>query len=272
MSQKEQEKEFSSPWDEVGRALYEEFASRPAFSYDPRGDALYRAEEERARRAGERAVKDVTARAASATGGYGNSFAATAAAGAYAAEQSGVSAILPELYDLAYGRYQDEGEALLSRIEVAGEMAERDYERHRDEVEDAQKAEELAAKEREAAAKAESDAAEKEEKEKSEAEIAAEKAKKALLQNELWPMGVNPDDVDVPPAEYYMGTTRVDAIAVMLKAGVPNHVVSQLIDEATWTQDKILRNAANSQPEVYGFNYYVNYLRDFVTRALKGVQ
>lgn len=55
--------------------------------------------------------------AAGLTGGYGSSYATTAASQAYQQYLSGMQDVAPALYAAAYARYQDEGTALEKQLE-----------------------------------------------------------------------------------------------------------------------------------------------------------
>jgi hypothetical protein len=57
--------------------------------------------------------------AAAMTGGYGNSYAATAGNQAYQAHLEGLNDIVPELYQMAYDRYNQEGQDMLNQYSMA---------------------------------------------------------------------------------------------------------------------------------------------------------
>jgi hypothetical protein len=64
--------------------------------------------------------------AAAMTGGYGNSYAATAGNQAYQAQLQNLNDIIPELYQMALDRYNQKGQDMLNMIGLFGN--ERDYE------------------------------------------------------------------------------------------------------------------------------------------------
>ena len=98
-------------------ALMAQLDSRPGFTYDVNGDPLYRQYAEQYQRQGKAAMEDTLGAAAGLTGGYGSSYAATAASQAYQQYLSGMQDVAPALYAAAYARYQDEGTALEKQLE-----------------------------------------------------------------------------------------------------------------------------------------------------------
>ena len=111
-------------------------AARQPFTYDLNGDALYRQYRAHYLEAGRRAAADAAGRAAAMTGGYGSSYAETAGAEAYARELEGLNDVLPELYRLAYDRYQREGEEQRALYGLYADREARDYDRWRDRNDD----------------------------------------------------------------------------------------------------------------------------------------
>ena len=98
-------------------ALIAQLDSRPGFTYDVNGDPLYRQYAEQYQRQGKAAMEDTLGAAAGLTGGYGSSYATTAASQAYQQYLSGMQDVAPALYAAAYARYQDEGTALEKQLE-----------------------------------------------------------------------------------------------------------------------------------------------------------
>lgn len=114
----------------------EALLNREAFSYDPAGDALYNRYKDYYQRAGRRAMEDTLGMAASLTGGYGNSYAQTAAQQAYGTQLQTLQEKIPELYQLALEKYRTEGDALQSRYDTLRQQEQQDYSRYRDRAAD----------------------------------------------------------------------------------------------------------------------------------------
>lgn len=110
--------------------------NREEFSYDVNGDALYQQYKDLYTQQGKMAMMDTMGQAATLTGGYGNSYASTAGNQAYQASLQQLNEVVPELYQLAYQKYRDEGDALSQQYALLGDMDEREYGRYRDDVSD----------------------------------------------------------------------------------------------------------------------------------------
>ena len=89
--------------------------NREQFSYDLNGDALYQQYKDKYIQQGKMAMQDTMGQAAAMTGGYGNSYAATVGNQAYQASLQNLNDIVPELYQMAYDKYNQEGQDLYNR-------------------------------------------------------------------------------------------------------------------------------------------------------------
>ena len=107
-------------------ALLRELTGRQNFSYDLSSDPLYRQYSQSYATLGRQAASDAAADASALTGGYGNSYAATAAAQASDAYLNKLGDVLPDLYSLAMDRYKLESDTLagkLSALQTADKTA-----------------------------------------------------------------------------------------------------------------------------------------------------
>ena len=75
------------------------------FQYDLNGDALYKQYADQYARMGQQAMQDTVAEASALTGGYGNSWAATAGSQAYQDYLGQLNSIVPTLQQQAYDQY-----------------------------------------------------------------------------------------------------------------------------------------------------------------------
>ncbi len=112
--------------------LYQQIASRGPFRYDADGDPLYALARDRSVQNGRLAMKDAMGQAAALTGGYGSSYGQAVGQQQYDASLQGLAELIPQLYEAAYQRYQDQGAELEQQYRLLGEQAERDYGRYRD--------------------------------------------------------------------------------------------------------------------------------------------
>lgn len=108
------------------------YTNRPEFSYDINGDALYQQYKNQYQALGKQAAQTAAAQSADLTGGYGNSYGTTASNQAYQQYLSQLNNMVPTLYEKAYNRYNDEGNALLNQINVLGNADQTEYSRNHD--------------------------------------------------------------------------------------------------------------------------------------------
>ena len=111
--------QYGNPeWSKSGdyEALYTKYMGRDPFSYDFNADALYQQYKDMYMQQGKMAMQDAMGQAAAMTGGYGNSYAASVGNQAYQQSLQQLNSVIPELYQLALGRYQQEGQDMLSAL------------------------------------------------------------------------------------------------------------------------------------------------------------
>ena len=96
-------------------AVIDKIFNREKFSYDLNGDALYQQYKDKYIQQGKMAMQDTMGQAAAMTGGYGNSYAATVGNQAYQAQLQNLNDVIPELYQLAYDKYNQEGQDLYNQ-------------------------------------------------------------------------------------------------------------------------------------------------------------
>lgn len=125
---------YTSAFEAQLSALYDQLASREDFSYDPKEDAAFAGYLARFTREGKAAMDDTLAKSAHLTGGYGSSYAQSAAQQAYQQYLGGLGDVLPALQEAAYQRYLDDGAALLEQMGILQSRDEAAYERYLDAV------------------------------------------------------------------------------------------------------------------------------------------
>ena len=114
--------------------LYQQVMNRPQFSYDVGSDPLYGQYRDQYMNLGQQAMMDTTAQAAALTGGYGNSYAATAGNQAYQSYLQQLNNMVPELYQMALQRYQQEGDDLNTKYAMTADLENQDYGRYQDDM------------------------------------------------------------------------------------------------------------------------------------------
>ena len=128
--------EYQSQWNDQIQATIDKILNREKFSYDLNGDALYAQYADKFQQQGKMAMMDTMGQAAAMTGGYGNSYASTAGNQAYQAHLSELNDIVPELYQMAYEKYRNEGQDLVDQYSLLSAQDQQDYGKYRDQVSD----------------------------------------------------------------------------------------------------------------------------------------
>ena len=113
-------------------ALRTQLTNRAPFTYSIDKDALFRQYRDRYQSLGHRAMEDTVGRAQTMTGGYGNSYAQTAAQQSYQSYLGQLSEVTPKLYEQALARYTQEGRQLQDRYDAAVAMEQQEYSRYQD--------------------------------------------------------------------------------------------------------------------------------------------
>ena len=110
--------------------------NREKFTYDLNGDALYQQYKDQYMTQGRLASADAIGQASAMTGGYGNSYAATVGNQAYQGYLQKLNDVVPELYSMAYNRYQQEGQDMKDMYSMLQNAYNTEYGEHRDKVSD----------------------------------------------------------------------------------------------------------------------------------------
>lgn len=116
--------------------LYDKIANREKFSYDVNADPLYDLYKDKYIQGGKLAMKDTMGQAAALTGGYGNTYGQQVGQQAYDAYLQNLSAVIPELYGMAYDKWRDEGDDLKDLYGMVGARRDTEYGQWRDLVND----------------------------------------------------------------------------------------------------------------------------------------
>lgn len=120
---------YQSQYQPQLQGLTDQILNRGPFQYDLNGDALYNQYKDRYVGLGQQAMMDTMGQAAKLTGGYGNSYAQMAGQQAYHGYLQGLNDKVPELYQLALQRYNQEGQDLYNRYGLLNSQEEQAYNR-----------------------------------------------------------------------------------------------------------------------------------------------
>lgn len=129
---RQEKPEYEATYDRQLEALYDEIVNRRPFSYNINEDALYQQYKDQYVAQGKLAMQDTMGQAAALTGGYGNSYGQNLGQQAYQGYLRQLNNIVPELYSLAQNRYDQEGQKLMNQYAMLGDMADTEYGRYQD--------------------------------------------------------------------------------------------------------------------------------------------
>ena len=127
---------LTDTWSNTLNDLTNKVLNREKFSYDLNGDALYQQYKDQYTNQGRLAMADTIGQASAMTGGYGNSYAATAGNQAYQGYLQQLNDRVPELYQLALDKYNQEGQDLYNQYSLVSDRSNTEYNRYRDSVAD----------------------------------------------------------------------------------------------------------------------------------------
>lgn len=119
---------YQSQIDDLTRQIL----NREAFSYDPEQDPTYQQYKESYTRNGERAMQDTLGQVSARTGGLASSYAGSAAQQTYDNYMGALADKIPELKQLAYSMYQDEGNTQRANLEMLVALEQGDYAKYAD--------------------------------------------------------------------------------------------------------------------------------------------
>lgn len=123
---------YTSKYQGMIDDLLGQYMDRPAFSYDAESDPTYLALRDQYTTMGQNAMQDTLGQISARTGGLASSYAGSAAQQMYNSYMNELSGFLPELEQLAYERWQDQGNDLLSQIDLLTALEQGDYGKYQD--------------------------------------------------------------------------------------------------------------------------------------------
>ena len=121
---------YESQWQAMIDEYMNKIMNREEFSYNFNEDALYQQYKDIYTQQGLMAMMDTMGQASAMTGGYGNTYAQTVGQQAYNQQLNQLNNVLPELYQMAYNRYADEGQQMLNEYGMLMDRENTDYNRY----------------------------------------------------------------------------------------------------------------------------------------------
>ena len=109
----------TNKWSDEVESLFGQISGREKFSYDMNNDAFYNQYAQQYANNAKLAMEDTVGQASALTGGYGNSYAATAGQAMYNRQMEGLNDRATQLYQLALQQYNAEGDRLNNLYSMA---------------------------------------------------------------------------------------------------------------------------------------------------------
>lgn len=128
--------QYNSSYTAQIQNILNRIQNRQPFEYNADSDPLYAQYRDKYTAQGKMAMQDSMANAALLSGGYGNSYASQVGQQTYDAYLDRLNDVIPELYSLAYNKYQSEGNDLYNQMSLYQNLENSDYARYRDSVSD----------------------------------------------------------------------------------------------------------------------------------------
>ena len=128
--------EYSSKYADTISELANRIANREKFQYNFNEDPLYQQYRDHYQRQAILGQQGAMASAAALTGGYGNSYAATAGNLAYQENMAQLNDVIPQLYDAAMRKYENDIAGQRADLSMYRDLEDTDYGRFRDTLSD----------------------------------------------------------------------------------------------------------------------------------------
>ncbi len=110
--------------------MMDKITNREKFSYDVDQDPLFQQALASAMNSGKQAMQDTIGQASALTGGYGSTYATSAGNQAYNSFVEGAYDNLPQYYEMAWNKYQAEGDEMYRQLGMYNEADDREYNRN----------------------------------------------------------------------------------------------------------------------------------------------
>lgn len=127
---------YESKYNNLIENQLNKILNREDFSYDFNADPLYQNYKDQYTKLGKEASMNAAASASALTGGYGNSYAGTAASQANQQYLTQLNGQIPALMNAAMDRYKMQTEQLYNQFGALQQEESRQYGQHRDDVSD----------------------------------------------------------------------------------------------------------------------------------------
>ena len=123
---------YGATYDQQIKDMYDQVMNQKPFEYDLNGDALWQQYKDQYTTQGKLAMMDTMGQAAALTGGYGSSYAQGAGQQAYQGHLQQLNNRVPELFQLALSKYNNDQAMLKDRFSTTAQMQADEYGKYQD--------------------------------------------------------------------------------------------------------------------------------------------
>ncbi len=123
---------YAGTYDKQMQDMYDRVMNQKEFSYDLNGDALWQQYKDQYTTQGKLAMMDTMGQAAALNGGYGSSYAQNVGQQAYQGYLQQLNDRVPELYQLALDKYNNDYALLKDRFSTTAQMQADEYGKYQD--------------------------------------------------------------------------------------------------------------------------------------------
>ena len=125
---------YAGTYDQQVLDIYNKIMNKEDFSYDVNSDALYQQYKDQYKTLGNLAMMDTMGQAAAMNGGYGSSYAQSVGQQAYQGYLQQLNDVVPELYQMAYGQYENEVQDMYNQYDMVSGLAKDEYNKYQDDL------------------------------------------------------------------------------------------------------------------------------------------
>ena len=125
---------YDDTLDKQALEAYNKIMNKEKFSYDVNSDALYQQYKDQYTTQGKLAMMDTMGQAAAMNGGYGSSYAQSVGQQAYQGYLQQLNEVVPELYQMAYGQYENEVQDLYDQYNLLDNRAKDEYTKYQNDL------------------------------------------------------------------------------------------------------------------------------------------
>ena len=125
---------YNPGFDSQIMEIYNQIVNKEPFKYDLDSDMLYQQYRQQYTDLGQLAMQDAMGQAAALTGGYGSTYGQAVGQQQYEQYLQRLNDVIPQLYDRAYNEWRDQGDDVMQQYAMLSQMRDDEYGRYQDDL------------------------------------------------------------------------------------------------------------------------------------------